>query len=82
MLWDSKFNYGRVVDSCDNDETILRILPTQNYQLQDELFCIQITTGKYDNKQISIKKFDIDTIIDALQCIRNDLVYYNKELDR
>lgn len=75
----SEIQYGHVADSYEERESILRILPTYNATLKDNMFYMQIYTNKHDSKQISLRKSDVDKIINALNAIRDNKTYIGKE---
>lgn len=62
----------RMVKDCLDTNTSLRIIPTSNFELKDELFILQLHTDRFDSKQMYISKNDIDHIIDELKRIKKD----------
>lgn len=62
----------RMVKDCLDTNTSLRIIPTSNFELKDELFILQLYTNRFDSKQMYISKNDIGHIIDELKRIKKD----------
>lgn len=56
----------RKIEDCLDTNTQLRIIPTSNFELKDELFILQLHTERFDSKQMYISKSDIDYIVNQL----------------
>lgn len=48
-------------------DTVLRIIPSSNAKLKDDVFILQLFTSQHENKQMYISKKDIGTIVKALK---------------
>ncbi len=62
-------NSYEVLDDTLKNNVKLRIIPSNNIKLKDDIFILQLYTDIFNNKQIYINKKDIGKIIYALETI-------------
>jgi len=62
-------NSYEVLDDALKNNVKLRIIPSNNIKLKDDIFILQLYTDNFNNKQIYINKKDIGKIIYALETI-------------
>jgi hypothetical protein len=58
-----------IINDALKDNVKLRIIPSDNIKLKDDMFILQLYTDNFNNKQIYINKKDVGKLIDALKTI-------------